>query len=379
MELLDKMKSFLKKKPTKAELERIDKKKVDADRARMEDLRARLDAAGAFPPSANMTDEEKQNIRQYFNHTAACAKDVSAAAFDVTAIDKNIAGIMTILERAMKEGGSRETILRCFQGISYGILDGHSPISENAIESDIVERRTNGVDRYLRIAQYSFEIDQKKKDVDRMKDQKRKLDLQFEEAKDALQEMIREHPQTWYDLKELTPLERDAVTGTMKIMAAKQAEAVHLKKNANQLDLMIGQSMESIAALEAQTNTMFIQQKNWESEIDEMSLADVLRLNEVFKKQMLQEEEIVRKLNDASETMDAMFHELLGGRDVKERIIKTNVEYQELMESLELEKARKDAGRIRYEQEQEELRLKAEQEAADQLAKQGNDSEVLYN
>ena len=379
MELLDKMKSFLKKKPTKAELERIDKKKVDADRARMEDLRARLDAAGAFPPSANMTDEEKQNIRQYFNHTAACAKDVSAAAFDVTAIDKNIAGIMTILERAMKEGGSRETILRCFQGISYGILDGHSPISENAIESDIVERRTNGVDRYLRIAQYSFEIDQKKKDVDRMKDQKRKLDLQFEEAKDALQEMIREHPQTWYDLKELTPLERDAVTGTMKIMAAKQAEAVHLKKNANQLDLMIGQSMESIAALEAQTNTMFIQQKNWESEIDEMSLADVLRLNEVFKKQMLQEEEIVRKLNDASETMDAMFHELLGGRDVKERIIKTNVEYQELMESLELEKARSDAGRIRYEQEQEELRLKAEQEAADQLAKQGNDSEVLYN
>ncbi len=379
MELLDKMKSFLKKKPTKAELERIDKKKVDADRARMEDLRARLDAAGAFPPSANMTDEEKQNIRQYFNHTAACAKDVSAAAFDVTAIDKNIAGIMTILERAMKEGGSRETILRCFQGISYGILDGHSPISENAIESDIVERRTNGVDRYLRIAQYSFEIDQKKKDVDRMKDQKRKLDLQFEEAKDALQEMIREHPQTWYDLKELTPLERDAVTGTMKIMAAKQAEAVHLKKNANQLDLMIGQSMESIAALEAQTNTMFIQQKNWESEIDEMSLADVLRLNEVFKKQMLQEEEIVRKLNDASETMDAMFHELLGGRSVKERIIKTNVEYQELMESLELEKARKDAGRIRYEQEQEELRLKAEQEAADQLAKQGNDSEVLYN
>ena len=379
MELLDKMKSFLKKKPTKAELERIDKKKVDADRARMEDLRARLDAAGAFPPSANMTDEEKQNIRQYFNHTAACAKDVSAAAFDVTAIDKNIAGIMTILERAMKEGGSRETILRCFQGISYGILDGHSPISENAIESDIVERRTNGVDRYLRIAQYSFEIDQKKKDVDRMKDQKRKLDLQFEEAKDALQEMIREHPQTWYDLKELTPLERDAVTGTMKIMAAKQAEAVHLKKNANQLDLMIGQSMESIAALEAQTNTMFIQQKNWESEIDEMSLADVLRLNEVFKKQMLQEEEIVRKLNDASETMDAMFHELLGGRSVKERIIKTNVEYQELMESLELEKARSDAGRIRYEHEQEELRLKAEQEAADQLAKQGNDSEVLYN
>lgn len=379
MELLDKMKSFLKKKPTKAELERIDKKKVDADRARMEDLRARLDAAGAFAPSANMTDEEKQNIRQYFNHTAACAKDVSAAAFDVTAIDKNIAGIMTILERAMKEGGSRETILRCFQGISYGILDGHSPISENAIESDIVERRTNGVDRYLRIAQYSFEIDQKKKDVDRMKDQKRKLDLQFEEAKDALQEMIREHPQAWYDLKELTPLERDAVTGTMKIMAAKQAEAVHLKKNANQLDLMIGQSMESIAALEAQTNTMFIQQKNWESEIDEMSLVDVLRLNEVFKKQMLQEDEIVRKLNDASETMDAMFHELLGGRNVKERIIKTNVEYQELMESLELEKARSDAGRIRYEQEQEELRLKAEQEAADQLAKQGNDSEVLYN
>jgi len=99
----------------------------------------------------------------------------------------------------------------------------------------------------------------------------------------------------------------------------------------------------------------------------------------VLKKQMLQEDEIVRKLNDASETMDAMFHELLGGRNVKERIIKTNVEYQELMESLELEKARSDAGRIRYEQEQEELRLKAEQEAADQLAKQGNDSEVLYN
>lgn len=379
MELLDKMKSFLKKEPTKAELERIDKKKVDADRTRMEDLRARLDAAGAFAPSANMTDEDKQKIRQYFNHTAACAKDVSAAAFDVTAIDKNIAGIMTILERAMKEGGSLETILRCFQGLSYGILDAHNPISENAIESDIVERRVNGVDRYLRIAQYSFEADQKKKDVDRMKDQKRKLDLQFEESRNDLQELIREHPQTWYDLQELTPLERDTVTGTMKIMAAKQAEAVNRKKSANHLDLMIGQSLETIVAFEAQINTMFIQQKNWESEIDEMSVADVLRLNEAFKKQMLREDAVLRKLNDAFETMDAMFKEVLGGRNEKEHIIKTNVEYGEMEENLELEKARDNAGRIRYEKEQEEKRLKAEQEAAEQLAEQGNDSEMLYN
>ena len=44
MGILDKMRSFLKRKPTQAELDRLDKKKVEGDRGRMEDLRARLDA-----------------------------------------------------------------------------------------------------------------------------------------------------------------------------------------------------------------------------------------------------------------------------------------------------------------------------------------------
>ena len=173
MDLLEKMRGFLRKKPSKAELERIDKKKVEADRARMEDLRARLESAGVFAPSAPMTDEERATVRAYFREACAQAKDVMATSFKVEEIDRHTADTVSILERAMKEGGSYKTILRCFQGIAYGIQNAHEPIPEHAIETDVVARRENTAAQYFHLAQMSLEIDRIRRDVDRKQDQKR--------------------------------------------------------------------------------------------------------------------------------------------------------------------------------------------------------------
>ena len=379
MGLLEKMNSFLKKKPTKAEQERMDKKKVDGDRARMEDFRARIDAAGAFPARGRFSEEETAELRRYFYTTSECAKSISAVGFDVTGIDAKISGLITVLERAMKEGGSRETILRCFQGIGYGILNGHGTISENMDESDIVRRRVDGVDRYLRIAQQSFEIDQMKKDMDRKIDQKRQRELEFEETRKKLQAMIDEHPSVYYQVKEMTPTEMDTATGETKAMAGVMKRAIDLKKTINQTDLIIGQRNQNIYAVESANNSLFLQLQSWESEIDEQSIADIIRLGQEFERSLLKEQQMIGKLNDAYDAFDKAISYTLAGKKEKEWEIAVEREYSELLERMALDEARDEAGRQRYEAEQEALRLEAEKQAQEELGNETqSNGEMLY-
>ena len=381
MGILDKMRSFLKRKPTQAELDRLDKKKVEGDRGRMEDLRARLDAAAVFPRGRQFSPEDEEEIRNLFRNASECIKNVPAVGFDVSGIDRNVAGIVTILERAVKEGGSAETVKRCFQGIAYGIINGHGAISENAIESEVVRRRTDMTDRYLRIAQAAFEIDQKQKDVDRKQDQKRQRRLEQEDVEKDLQVMISEHPATYYKLREMTPTERDEVTGETKAMAGMMDRAVQLEKAIRQLDLLIGQRQQDIYTLESLNNTLNAQLQSWENEVDQQTIADVQRLSKEFEFNLLKEKEMISSINNAMEEFDIAINYELAGKDEKEREIAAMEEYQQMKEKQLLNAANDEAAGQRYQQEQEMLQRQAQEQAQEQMSSntQSNSAGVYYN
>ena len=101
MGLKEKLDSLFKKQPSPAELERMDKKKIDADRARTEDLRARIDAASAFVTAMGLPEEESAEIRKFYRQTSECMREIAPTSFDVSGIDRYVDGIVTVLERAM--------------------------------------------------------------------------------------------------------------------------------------------------------------------------------------------------------------------------------------------------------------------------------------
>ena len=380
MGLKEKLDSLFKKQPSPAELERMDKKKIDTDRARTEDLRARIDAASAFVTALGLPEEESAEIRKFYRQTSECMREIAPTSFDVSGIDRYVDGIVTVLERAMKDGGSRETIMRCFQGIVYGVLNGHSPISPNVSETDIIRRREDMTDRYLRIAQYSFEIDQMNKDVGRKRDQRRQRELEADDTKKKLQEMINEHPSAWYDLQEMTPTQRSEVTGVAKEMAGLMQKGTDQRKNIRQIDLLIGEREETIHAIEAQNSALFLQLQNWESEIDEQSLAEVLRLQKEFERDILNERKVINGLRDAYDKFDKAVEALMAGTDEKQRMISVYRDYDEMNRKLEEMEARDEAGKQRLAQDQAARLKEAREKANEEMNNSQTDSqEVYYN
>ena len=370
MGLLEKMASFVKKQPTKAELERMDKKKIDGDRARMEDLRARVEAAGAFAPSAKMEPEDVEEIKRYFQAISGYMKNTSATAFDVTGVDKYMADIISVLERAMKESGSKKTIMRCFQGVSFAVLNARNPIPENAIEADLVKRREDFTSRYLQLAMLSLEKDQMLRDVDRKRDQKRQVELHFDEEDAKLDKMLDEHPGAREQLKKITPGSQDQLTGDMKLMASQMMQVVDLSKRKRQIDLLIGDEMERVSAVESAINDLILQQESWESSIDQQSLAEITRLNQEFKRRLLAEREQMERLRGVSDDFNLAIEAVLAeDPDARMRVAEAEIKYKKMMDEKKKQEEADRAARERQRQKQEEerQRILAEQESEGQI------------
>ena len=371
--------SKLKGEPSRAELDREAKKKVEADRARMEDLRARLEASAAIS-SGHFDEEDALRVRAYLKNASESMKNVMPASFDVTGIDRKISGLIQVLERSLQENGSPETALHCLQGIAYGVIRGHASISENAVESDMIRRREDMADRYLRIAQQSLELDQMEKDVTRKAEQKEQRELELEQTEKELQSLIDEHPSAYYALQEMTPKEMDEVTGPMKEMAGKMQKAVNLQKGIRQLELLIAQRKQDINTVEASNNTLYTHLTSWESEIDEQSIADIIRLGQEFEKDLLASQAKMKSLAEATDELDKAVNYILAGKNEKEKQIETVVMYEKLKKTLLRQDAEDEAGRQRYAQEQEALRQETEKQAQERMRTENDGHrEISYN
>ena len=381
MELFEKIANFLKKKPSKAELERISKQKADKDRARMEDIRSRITAAGAGVSKLKLDPDDEAEIRRYFAQVAQCADNVGVQGFDVEKIDRYISGIVNVLERAVRENGSKETLLRCFQGIVYGLINAHSDIAETADELDIVRRREEMTDRYLRIAQFSLEIDKQRAEVSRLQEKQKLINEQYEAAFAELQKLIDENASVWSRLQELIPSERDQLDGTAKVMHASEQRTINLNHTDRNLSLMIGHRTTQIVALENTANQISMQLQSWESNIDEKTMADVIELSEAFKRDIVAGQKQIDDLNRDAEKANKILDEALLSNSVIEDMIVTQHKYEEMLADKQRKEQEDIAGRTRLlkerlEKEKEMNRLLNEQE---ELLKAEEQEEMSMN
>ena len=143
--------------------------------------------------------------------------------------------------------------------------------------------------------------------------------------------------------------------------------------------MLIGHRQQEVYALESSGNALFLQVSNQESHIDDQSMADVMRLQKEFEKEMLREQKRIRELNNSFDAFDKAINYILAGKEEREWEISTWRKYQEMKKALQLNEARDEAGRQRYEQEQEEQRLEAQKQAQEDTEKQTHGRSVYYN
>ena len=361
MGMLEKASDLFRKKPTKAEQERIDKKKVDADRARMEDIRARLDAI-VIRPNEGITEEDAKEIRRTFFQLSEAAKNAGAVGFPVETIDRHISGMVTVLEKAKDSGGSYKTIMRCLQGITYGIRIGHAPCSENVPQEEIVRERENTAERYLLISQNSLDIDHLNKDIEKKKAQKKQRENEFGDVVRQAKESQLAHPKAWEDLRKLTPSEKDRLTGTMKTIASLEKKGIDLRMIIEDYDVMIGHSQEMADTMETSISALYLQQKNWESELGSTSSETIGKLGDEFKRELLRQKDALKRMDASSVRINDVINAAVAGNEDKEIVINNHERFQEVLREMEEEKRQEEAARLAYEQRQEALRAEAQNE-----------------
>ena len=344
----------------------------------MEDFRARLESAAAFV-SGQFGEEESLRIRQLLKSTAESTKNVAVSSFDVTGVDRRIGDILQKMEKVIQNGGSSDTVLRSLQGIAYGILNGHAPISSTANVSDVLRNRETMLDRYLQSVSYSFDIDRKRMDIERLQDAKREKEMEFEAASAMLQEMVDSDHKTFYLIQDMNPTQLDQVTGESKAMASQMSKTVKLKKNIRQIDLSIGQKHQDINILEDNCNGLFLQLSSWEPEVDEQSAEEMHRLTQEFDRELLKQKAVMKKMEAASDEMDKALNHLLAGQDEVEAEIQAFEKYEKMKRQMELDEEMEKAARMRYEKEQEENKKEALAKAQETVKSDQSSRAMYYN
>lgn len=363
-------------KPTKAELDRNAKGKADEDRGRMEDFKARLDTCAAFV-GGRFGEEESSRIHHFLKVTSDSTKNIQAVSYDVTGVDQRIDDILKLTQRVIENGGSSVTVLRGIQGIAYGILNGHAPISSTSDESDVLHRRETTLDRYLQCVSYYYDIDRKRKDIEKLEEKKETTKNDFDEAFGKLQKMKDSDHKTFYQIKDMSPSSLDKVTGAAKIMAAQMARTIMLDKKLRQIDLSIGQNYKDIVTLEDNCNTLDLQISSWEPEIDAHSAEELSRITQEFKRELLQHKVVMKSLENAADEVDKAVNELYAGKDAVEGAIKISERYERLEREMAFAEQEEDKARRRYEMEQEQLKQKQEQEKEAQKLDQGTEENKM--
>ena len=350
------------KKPTKSQIDREHKRKVEEDRTRTQDIKDRLIVLRNPQYGPSVPAEDIPVFNDYFNQAIQLADNARIVRFDCSSIDEQVLNIIEVLEHAKAENGSSMTIKRCFAGISYGLDKAHREIPASAIQADIIQRRATMVSRYFIICNGSFEVDKMNDELRKKKLEKAHLEELVEEKKKIVEDMAYDKPSTFNKLQSMTADERSKLTGEEHLMAAAMSDAINTKKSLENVKMQIGAMELDIVTVEQVNRSIYDQVRSWESGIDENTVAEILRQTKEFEKEELKHKELVKKLEGTVQEMNLAIDNLYAGVDMKEKMINIADKYDDMIKLEQRQQAEDEAGRIRLEQERQENEAQTNEE-----------------
>ncbi|MBQ9155526.1 MAG: hypothetical protein IJ137_01950 [Eubacterium sp.] len=356
---------FSKKNETKAAIDRQEKIKVDEDRTRIQGIRVKLETLKLLPYGSQIQPEDIPTLNGCFDETIRRTDRLIPVHFDVTAIDQYMDGIVDVLRLTKDENGTKETMLRCFAGLGYGLMHGHKEVPANAVEAEVVRRRNDMMSRYLQLCTGSYEIDKLRGEIEKKQIEKGKRQKMYEASRQELQDMIDAHPSIWHKVHTMTADERTKLSGQEQIMAAKMNESIERRRVVDQIEKQIGQCSRDIVTIESMTSAMAVTLKSWENNIDEQSMAEIHRLTEAYVKDELAKQKIMKGLEVSVDELDKAIDRLYAGQDAKEWVIEVTEKFdsmvnREKQQEIEDEKGRELLRKQKLEEQKQKEKQKHE-------------------
>lgn len=342
---------IFKKNKSEAEQEREWKKKADQDRARTQKIKEDLEIIQTMPYRADLSMDDIRVFDEYTRQAIKLADELEPVRFPVDQIDQKIGGIVEVLKTSKADGGSKNTLSRCFTGIAYGLSHGHKEIPSHAIEADVIERRVDMLSRYMTLVLQSREIDKYNLEIAKKNAERNKRVEDLEKAEDELDALRENDPGAFEEVVAMVPNERSVLEGVHKTIAAALKAVTDREVEINQNELLIGQMKQYVETLETAVNAMVIQLRTWEPNIDQATILEIQRLTKDFEKDQLKQQQYMDKLDETAAEVDLAINRLFAGLGQKEKMVEIVDRYERMKRRREQRAAADEAGRLKYEAE----------------------------
>ena len=346
---------LFKPQPTKAEIERQQKKKLAKEVSNLDDIRRSLQLVKNVPyksvrkgPALErvyiVSEENQRKHDSLLDQLIKKADSMVYVHYNTDRIFSLTEDLIEILKEAKKSGTS-ETIDRCIMGLNYALSEGLSPVPVNIKEKE--------------------------------KDHKKQ---EFKDAVDDLHSFASTHYAAFQKVKSLTPDQRTKLTGTESQIAAKMRRATDRNIELVHIEQRIGQINLNLADVEHSCKNLLNIINDLKVSVNEDDVEEIERLTKEWEKTVRKEQENIGKLREAANEMNIAFDTIYNSREIKEAIITINDEYDNMMYERTVQEAEDKAGAQLYKAELEKKKQDIEASVYNEMAAnvlQENEEELV--
>lgn len=381
---------LFKPQPTKAEIERQQKKKLAKEVSNLDDIRRSLQLVKNVPyksvrkgPALEriyiVSEENQRKHDSLLDQLIKKADSMVYVHYNTDRIFSLTEDLIEILKEAKKSGTS-ETIDRCIMGLNYALSEGLSPVPVNKNEEDVKKQREDILSAYYQICNETLIQDGLRNQIEIKEKEKDHKKQEFKDAVDDLHSFASTHYAAFQKVKSLTPDQRTKLTGTESQIAAKMRRATDRNIELVHIEQRIGQINLNLADVEHSCKNLLNIINDLKVSVNEDDVEEIERLTKEWEKTVRKEQENIGKLREAANEMNIAFDTIYNSREIKEAIITINDEYDNMMYERTVQEAEDKAGAQLYKAELEKKKQDIEASVYNEMAAnvlQENEEELV--
>ena len=289
--------------------------------------------------TGRITQEQMDKYRYAVDNLRTKIGRTTVLRLDTSAIDQKILFLASYLTDAVRNG-NQKTCDRIIKGLTYGIIRGRQDIEERDIDRslEIVDKRCRRLDMYRDIIELSKKIDDLEKTM-------RLQERELEKHNKTLAELEKTLADLSANTRLVTELATfgagsDQLSPEARELDNKRAAYIALSKAILNLKRIKATNEASMTQQNAQINTLEIQLTQAEGLVDEQTLEDVRKQQELFRSEILRQEQQIREMEEMDKNFARALDEMYSSPELVNTIVAHDMEYEQLVKA----KADREAG-----------------------------------
>ncbi|MDO5538806.1 MAG: hypothetical protein Q4F83_01860 [Eubacteriales bacterium] len=304
----------------------------------------------------DMIGEEKlQQISRLIEGYKKVLEQAHTSVLDTTKIDENIVKMVTLLRNALEKEKEETAVLICGD-IGTCIMEFRSDIRCNSKEEEqkILNKREMQTRYMLALATFRSQADELKEEILQYEAQQKAREEAYKNAYEQLEASWSEYPELENAVEEGL-ISRARISAVAKELNTQKGKVVSLYKNIENIKAMKAKARQRLAECEENVRNLTLQLEESAVALDEKLVDEVLALQELFEKELLEGEREIDRLREASADFQSLLDSLFTSSKELDRMIKNEIEFTKLQKELKKqEKARAEAMQRKLQETQEQ-------------------------